>query len=195
MWPFQASSGPSPEDTRGTPQRRAVRSAATKRGPDGRWSMVSGRWSTAGGLASSGPRPHVSEAICWAGCSGGRVAGISGFRRHCARQRAPLREGGGAQRRGENAARALARVGPGFVRAEPVGHKRADSEACLAHGRDEARPATFSSRLSSRSLARPAPPFVIRHCGFPMDDSPARPAKPLQTEKVGVGASPGECEE
>ncbi len=30
--------------------------------------------------------------------------------------------------------------GPGFVRAEPGGRKKNDPEACLAHGRDEARP-------------------------------------------------------
>ncbi len=30
--------------------------------------------------------------------------------------------------------------GPGFVRAEPEGHKRDAPGACLAHGRDEARP-------------------------------------------------------
>ncbi len=164
-------------------------SGRNKRVPEGQWAVIDGPQ-----RAWLRPGRGRTSARQFAG-PGVRVAGISVFRRHCARQRAPLREGGGAQRRGENAARALARVGarlrPG--RAQRTQEGRPRGVPCARPRRSAA--ATFSSRLSSRSLARPAPPFVIRHCGFPMDDSPACPAKPLQTEKVGVGASPGECEE
>ncbi len=41
-------------------------------------------------------------------------------------------------------------------------------EARLAHGRDEARPATLFPRLFSCSLARQRPPFVIRHSSLRM---------------------------
>ncbi len=57
---------------------------------------------------------------------------------------------------------------PGFVRAGPEGHRRDSPEARLAHGRDEARPATLFPRLFSCSLARQRPPFVIRHSSLRM---------------------------
>ncbi len=59
------------------------------------------------------------------------------------------------------------------ARLRPGGHKRDDPEACLAHGRDEARPGTarpavgpYRSSLFPPSfplLARQRPPLVTRH--------------------------------